>query len=303
MRSCALTSSRRRRGRVICRNSLKADVPGKFLDVGDGRELHYLPFGKKNEDGICTIMQAGLGNFAFVWDEVQSRLENTTYGISYSRAGLGPSDPAHDQASIHHVLEDFHSMLTLLEKKKEIQPPYVMVGHSLGGAFMQLYAHQHPEKVKGVVLVDSSSEAHISDPRMPQDEPPPKHQEYPSDTLMPLGTAQALLPMAASDFSSLKETRAFRKNLEFLGEQTAKATKEKPFLGDLPLRILSRGQFPKEGTLKLDEEQQAALEIQQKLTDRSSNSKQIVCERGIGHHIQIQIQAPQLVVDTIRELL
>src|SRR5690606_5634817 len=35
-------------------------------------------------------------------------------------------------------------------------PPYVLVGHSLGGLLVHVYAHRFPAEVAGVVLVDAS---------------------------------------------------------------------------------------------------------------------------------------------------
>jgi pimeloyl-ACP methyl ester carboxylesterase len=35
------------------------------------------------------------------------------------------------------------------------RPPYIVVGHSLGGTLMELYARTYPSEVAGVVLVDS----------------------------------------------------------------------------------------------------------------------------------------------------
>jgi pimeloyl-ACP methyl ester carboxylesterase len=51
----------------------------------------------------------------------------------------------------------------------KIAPPYVLVGHSLGGTYMQLYAQRHPEEIAGLVLVDSRH-ADFTDrcPRGPQ---------------------------------------------------------------------------------------------------------------------------------------
>lgn len=288
---------------AACIDSIREKAPGRFLDIDKGRELFYQPFGDKSTGRPCTIMESGLGHGAYIWTEVQSQLGDATYGLSYDRAGLCFSDPtSKDQASISRVLEDFHTMLTLLEGKREIHPPYILVGHSLGGAFMQLYANQHPEKVKGVVLVDSSSDAQISDPRMPQDVPPPPHRKFPPDDLIPFSTARVLFPQAAHQLNILKEVRALHANLEVLASHTAKAAKEgKPLLRDLPLRVLSRGQFPENGASELADEQQAALEIQQQLTRRSTNSQQVVCQRGIGH--LIQIDAPQQVAAIIRDLL
>jgi pimeloyl-ACP methyl ester carboxylesterase len=48
------------------------------------------------------------------------------------------------------VVAEVHTLLT----KAGVPGPYIMVGHSLGGAFSLLYARTHPDQVKGLVLVD-----------------------------------------------------------------------------------------------------------------------------------------------------
>ncbi len=40
----------------------------------------------------------------------------------------------------------------------ELEPPYIFVGHSAGGLIAQLYTLKHPDRIAGLVLVESSSE-------------------------------------------------------------------------------------------------------------------------------------------------
>lgn len=246
-------------------------------------------------------MQSGLGNGAGIWSEVQNRLKDQAYGLSYDRAGLFFSDPiSKDQVSIHTVLEDFDKMLSLLENKGEIRPPYILVGHSIGGAFIQLYAHLHPEKIQGIVLVDSTSDAQISDSRMPQDFSPPPHKELPPEELMPISTARALFQEASHQLSIHKELLSLRRNLETLAYYTSEADKANtPFLGDIPLRVISR-QFTSKESTELSEEHQAALEIQKQLAKRSSNSKPVIFSQHEGHFVHAE--DPDLVGNTIRDL-
>ena len=50
------------------------------------------------------------------------------------------------------IVAELHAVL----KKADVQPPYVLVGHSLGGLYLSLYARTYPEEVAGLILVDSS---------------------------------------------------------------------------------------------------------------------------------------------------
>lgn len=44
----------------------------------------------------------------------------------------------------------------------ELEPPYVLMGHSWGGLVARLFAHRHPEQVAGIVLVDATHEDMIT---------------------------------------------------------------------------------------------------------------------------------------------
>lgn len=55
----------------------------------------------------------------------------------------------------HHIVEELRAVL----REKGLHPPYLLVGHSLGGLYMQFFARQHPEDVAALVLVDSTSPA------------------------------------------------------------------------------------------------------------------------------------------------
>jgi pimeloyl-ACP methyl ester carboxylesterase len=45
---------------------------------------------------------------------------------------------------------ELHSLLAAAK----VPPPYVLVGHSLGGAIVQLFAFTYPDEIAGLVLVD-----------------------------------------------------------------------------------------------------------------------------------------------------
>jgi pimeloyl-ACP methyl ester carboxylesterase len=50
------------------------------------------------------------------------------------------------------MVADLRSLL----QAADVEPPYVLVGHSMGGMVVRPYAHLHAEEVRGLVLVDSS---------------------------------------------------------------------------------------------------------------------------------------------------
>ena len=70
--------------------------------------------------------------------------------VAYDRAGIGGSEPDGEVPTPRHVVENLHALLDALDAP----PPYVLVGHSLGGAFIRMYAALHPDEIAGLVFVD-----------------------------------------------------------------------------------------------------------------------------------------------------
>jgi pimeloyl-ACP methyl ester carboxylesterase len=70
--------------------------------------------------------------------------------FTYSRPGYGQSEPSPEPRDAAHIVEELRALLAA----RGLAPPYVLVGHSFGGAYMELFAKAYPEEVAGVVLVD-----------------------------------------------------------------------------------------------------------------------------------------------------
>jgi pimeloyl-ACP methyl ester carboxylesterase len=87
---------------------------------------------------------------------VETAIAGTTRVCSYDRPGTGggASDPAEGPRTGEDAVADLHALL----EAAEVPGPYVLVGHSIGGIFVRLYAHAYPDEVAGLVLVDSSHE-------------------------------------------------------------------------------------------------------------------------------------------------
>ncbi|HEU0133896.1 MAG TPA: alpha/beta hydrolase, partial [Allosphingosinicella sp.] len=73
---------------------------------------------------------------------------------AYDRAGLGYSDPAPGARTPVAIAEDLRALV----KAAGLGRPVVLVGHSLGGFNVKLYAALYPEDVAGLVLVDPAEE-------------------------------------------------------------------------------------------------------------------------------------------------
>ena len=124
---------------------------GQLVDIG-GFRLHLNCIGQGTP---TVVMDAGGCAPSITWGLVPSEIAKFTRVCTYDRAGLGWSDPnPRISRTSQQSVDELHLLLT----KAGINPPYILVGHSLGGVNMRLYANQYPEDVVGLVLVDSSLE-------------------------------------------------------------------------------------------------------------------------------------------------
>lgn len=122
-------------------------LPGSIVDI-DGRYLYFDCIGRGRPS---VVLEAGFGGSTRNWRHVQPQLGRATRTCSYDRAGLGGSA---ENPGVHDAGDEIHDLERLLDRA-EIDPPYVLVGHSYGGLLTRLFAHDHPSDIAGAVLIDA----------------------------------------------------------------------------------------------------------------------------------------------------
>lgn len=126
-----------------------ATVPGAVTATVDGRQVEYVLAGQGEP---VVVFENGLGATLDWWAKVWPDTMAQTRALAYDRAGYGRSDAALQPRDGAHVVEELRALL----RAQDLPPPYVLVGHSLGGLYMQLFARQYPGEVAALVLVDST---------------------------------------------------------------------------------------------------------------------------------------------------
>ena len=124
--------------------------PRQLIDVG-GRKMHLSCSGTGTP---TVIFDAPSGEAGWNWFSVQPTVAKQTRACVFDRAGMGFSDAAKRPNSSENVAQDLRKLLA----GAGVKPPYVMVGNSLGGANVQLYAYRYPAEVRGLVLVEPQHE-------------------------------------------------------------------------------------------------------------------------------------------------
>ena len=123
--------------------------PGRMVDIG-GRSLHLNCEGKGSP---TVILIAGGGGFSIDWALVQPKVSENTRVCSYDRAGLGWSDPGPAEDTVEETVSDLHALLQASDERG----PYVLVGASIGGIFIQAYQRAFPKDITALVFSNSSN--------------------------------------------------------------------------------------------------------------------------------------------------
>lgn len=102
--------------------------------------------------GPVVVFENGLGGQMEWWRKVLPAIASNTTYFAYNRPGYGQSAPSDTPRDGDHIVEELRAALL----NQGLKPPYVLVGHSLGGLYMQLFARKHPQEVAALILVDST---------------------------------------------------------------------------------------------------------------------------------------------------
>src|SRR6266581_1456687 len=116
----------------------------------DGYQMEYAVDGE-GRPAIVFISGGGPADMD-TWRKVYPEAKAISKVFAYNRLGDGNSDRSPESQTGEKIV----AALSELLRKADVNSPYVLVGHSLGGIYANLFARLRPEEVVGVVLVDSS---------------------------------------------------------------------------------------------------------------------------------------------------
>jgi pimeloyl-ACP methyl ester carboxylesterase len=116
--------------------------PQQLVDAG-GHEINLYCTGHGSPS---VILDAGEGETMFTWRKVQPAIAKFARVCSFDRAGMGFSTSGPLPRDARAMVTDLHTVL----QRAHVAPPYVLVGHSIGGLYALLYADRHLQDVSGI---------------------------------------------------------------------------------------------------------------------------------------------------------
>lgn len=124
--------------------------PGRLADVG-GRFLHLLDTGTGSP---AVVIVPAVGGNVLDWLAFHRELARDMRVCVYDRAGFGWSDPPRGRRTFDDMADELQQGLA----GAGIGPPYLLVGHSIGGIIVRRFTARYRRDVAGMVLIDSSHE-------------------------------------------------------------------------------------------------------------------------------------------------
>jgi pimeloyl-ACP methyl ester carboxylesterase len=285
----------------LAHDRLAHPTPGQLVNVS-GYNLHIDCTGQGSP---VVVLESGLGDSYISWQKVQPQIGQFTRVCSYDRAGLGHSNSSPHPRTSRVMAEELHMLL----HNAGISGPIVLVGHSLGGYDVRLYASLYRDQVAGMVLVDASH------PDQMKRFPPALNDLQASwvrqaeflEFTMPFGLPRLLgfcdsdgeIRAAECHFSHAREGVAEMKSLP----ESAAQTSATGSLGDMPLAVLSHDPDTPQPDLPADLVKplnDAWEQMQGELARLSTKGTQTIAKHS-GHYIQID--RPEMVVDAIQKVV
>ncbi len=107
------------------------------------------------EQPLATIVLVhGYGGYALQWKNQLKAFSDTYRVIAYDLRGHGRSDAPYSKYSMDEAQADLNTLLDRLN----VQLPFILVGHSFGGAIVTEFAHRRPQAVSHLVLIATTGE-------------------------------------------------------------------------------------------------------------------------------------------------
>jgi len=216
----------------------------------------------------AVVFESGLGDGRETWQKVFADVAGFTTVFAYDRSGYGDSNAHSADRSARQIVEELRALL----KAAHVEPPFVLVGHSIGGLYINLFARTYPAEVAGVVFVDA------------------RHEDF--SVRCKAAKAMVCAPPA---FLVLLAGGGAMQEYKYAPASMQQVHDAGPF-PPVPVVVLTGTQRPLEGAAF----NRVWLETQKEMSELSPQGTHVICD-NCGHYVHKD--DPGLTVQAIRDVI
>ena len=261
---------------------------GGLVDIGT-HKLNYISMGSGSPS---VVIDVGFGESYNSWMTIAETISAMTRVVMFDRAGYGQSEPGPFPRTCRQESIELKALLD----SAAIAPPYILVGHSLGGLNAQYFAGQYPELVEGMILLDPPPLEWIAGKGFPELRKMAEDQTS--------GMQTAYQSMLKSDNPDDRKKGEFIKTLysehnEMFGTSARLVSEIKSF-GSILVTVIASGKPNEHFGMDAEAFQKFWNEQCGLIADKSENGKYILIIKS-SHHIHKD--APEKVIAEINNLI
>ncbi len=271
----------------------------RFISI-DSTNIWINTIGIENrkEGQPVVVFESGHGTPMGHWDKILNGVSQLAPLVTYDRPGIGESEPDNEMPTIKNVSDKLIKIL----KHLDIDPPYVLVGHSLGGLYVRGFAVYYPELLAGLVIIDPAdfTEDKIS------------RRAYYEEVGLSKEKVDAMMQAIYYGPPNLNIPKSIQEESQVLGELREtefKEIKQSPIPKHIPVHIITGGRFDLPERMRSKEFDEEAV-FRVKMRNRVARWIDVIqsVDKGMffysgdaGHFVHYD--DPELVISSIRIIL
>ena len=136
---------------IVKANKDKAFASLDFITL-NGYKVEVYTAGMKNNqiNKPVIVFENGMADTYDRWKAIIDEVSKTNAVFAYNRPRIGESEDDSLPPTTEHIVTNLRKMLS----EKGLKPPYLLVSHSFGGAYIRSFASYYPNEIAGLIFID-----------------------------------------------------------------------------------------------------------------------------------------------------
>jgi len=273
---------------------LSACSPGSTREIDEMVNIgtHSLHIRCTGRGRPTVVIDTGVGDTSERWQPFQTQVAQVTRVCTYDRAGYGSSEPG---PLPRHSQQATGELKQLLENAG-VRGPYVLVGHSLGGLNVQVFADRYPDLVAGLILLDPTPLPFITGQAFPA-----LHRVFEQQAAGLQQTAEAARQSTDAEAQAQAGYlgAVASEHAALIAESASQVAAISSF-GAVPLVVIGSGKPNPAFGADAEAFQQFWIEQNRELATRSTDGTFVLAQES-SHYLHED--APDVVLDAIRQMV